>query len=87
MVEMLERVQQLDNKEMPNARDVEDWLSLENELPTSPQMSDEATIVSELSEIRRKAKVYVAMRKMRARKRNYYRLNILNILYLCKYLN
>ena len=40
MVEMLERVQQLDNKEMPNARDVEDWLNMENELPTSPQMSD-----------------------------------------------
>ena len=41
MVEMLEHVQQLDNEEMPNAPDVEDWLSLENELPTSPQMSDE----------------------------------------------
>ena len=40
MVEMLEHVQQLDNEEMPNARDVEDWLNLENELPTSPQMSD-----------------------------------------------
>ena len=26
---------------MPNARDVEDWLNMENELPTSPQMSDE----------------------------------------------
>ena len=34
--------QQLDNEEMPNARDVEDWLNLENELPTSPQMSDES---------------------------------------------
>ena len=41
MVEMLEHVQQLDNEEMPNAPDVEDWLNLENELPTSPQMSDE----------------------------------------------
>ena len=41
MVEMLEHVQQLDNEEMPNACDVEDWLNLENELPTSPQMSDE----------------------------------------------
>ena len=41
MVEMLEHVQQLDNEEMPNARDVEGWLNLENELPTSPQMSDE----------------------------------------------
>ena len=26
---------------MANARDVEDWLNMENELPTSPQMSDE----------------------------------------------
>ena len=41
MVEMLEHLQQLDNEEMPNAPDVEDWLNLENELPTSPQMSDE----------------------------------------------
>ena len=42
MVEMFEHVQQLDNEEMPiNARDVEHWLSLENELPTSPQKSDE----------------------------------------------
>ena len=48
MVEMLEHVQQLDNEEMPNACDVEDWLNLENELSTSPQMSDEeilATVV------------------------------------------
>ena len=30
MVEMLEHVQQLDNEEMPNARDVEDWLNLES---------------------------------------------------------
>ena len=35
MVEVLGHVQQLDNEEMPNARDVEDWLNLENELPTS----------------------------------------------------
>lgn len=27
MVEMLEHVQQLDNEEMPNAHDVEDWLN------------------------------------------------------------
>ena len=33
MVEMLTHVQQPDNEEMPNARDVEDWLNLENELP------------------------------------------------------
>ena len=52
MVEMLEHVQQLDNEEMPNARDVEDWLNqedwlnLENELPTSPQMSDEEILVT-----------------------------------------
>ena len=48
VVEMLENVQQLDNEKMPNACDVEDWLNLENELPTSPQMSDEeilATVV------------------------------------------
>ena len=48
MVEMLEHVRHLDNEEMPNACDVEDWLNLENELSTSPQMSDEeilATVV------------------------------------------
>ena len=53
MVEMLEHVQQLGNEEMPNARDVEDWLNLENELPTSPQMSDEeilATVVGDSTE-------------------------------------
>ena len=47
MVLMLEHVQQLDNEEMPNARDVEDWLNLENELPTSPQMSDEEIFATE----------------------------------------
>ena len=50
---MLEHVQQLDNEEMPNACDVEDWLNLENELLTSPQMSDEeilATVVGDLME-------------------------------------
>jgi len=53
MVEMLEHVQQLDNEEMPNAHDVEDWLNLENELLTSQQMSDEeilATVVGDLTE-------------------------------------
>ena len=53
MVEMLEHVQQLDNEEMPNARHVEDWLNLENELSTSPQMSDEeilATVVGDSTE-------------------------------------
>ena len=48
IVEMLEHVRHLDNEEMPNACDVEDWLNLENELSTSPQMSDEeilATVV------------------------------------------
>ena len=53
MVEMLEHVQQLDNEEMPNARDVEDWLNLENELPNSPEMSDEeilATVVGDSTE-------------------------------------
>ena len=53
MVEMLEHVQQLDNEEMPNACNVEDWLNLENELLTSPQMSDEeilATVVRDLME-------------------------------------
>ena len=38
---------------MNNARDVEDWLNLENELPTSPQMSDEeilATVVRDSTE-------------------------------------
>ena len=53
VVEMLEHVQQLDSEEMPNAHDVEDWLNLENELPTSPQMSDEeilATVVGDSTE-------------------------------------
>ena len=53
MVKMLEHVQQLDNEEMPNACNVEDWLNLENELLTSPQMSDEeilATVVRDLTE-------------------------------------
>lgn len=69
MVEVLEHVQQLDNEEMPNARDVEDWLNLESELLTSLQMSDEE-ILAAVVEMRRKVKVYVAMRKMRARTRN-----------------
>ena len=50
---MLKHVQQLDDEEMPNARDVEDWVNLGNELPTSPQMSDEeilATVVRDLTE-------------------------------------
>ena len=53
MVEMLKHVQQLDDEEMPNARDAEDWVNLGNELPTSPQMSDEeilATVVRDLTE-------------------------------------
>ena len=37
---MLEHVQQLNNEEMPYARDVEGWLNLENELATSSQMFD-----------------------------------------------
>ena len=50
---MLKHVQQLDDEEMPNARDVEDWVNLGNELPTSLQMSDEeilATVVRDLTE-------------------------------------
>ena len=53
MVEMLKHVQQLDNEEMPNVHNVEDWLNLENELPTSPQMSDDqilATVVGDSAE-------------------------------------
>jgi len=53
MVKMLEHVQQPDNEEMPNAHGVEDWLNLENELPTSPQMSDQeilATVVGDSTE-------------------------------------
>ena len=46
MVEMLEHVQQLDNEEMPNACNVEDWLNLQNELPTSPQMSDKEILAA-----------------------------------------
>ncbi|CAH3140754.1 unnamed protein product, partial [Pocillopora meandrina] len=43
---MLEHVRHLDNEEMPNACDVEDWLNLENELSTSPQMSDEEILAT-----------------------------------------
>ena len=66
MVKTLEHVRQLDNEEMPNARNVEDWLNLENELTTSPQMSDEeilATVVGDSTESKsvcrcKSAKVY-----------------------------
>ena len=44
MVETLEHVRHLE--EMPNACDVEDWLNLENELSTSPQMSDEEILAT-----------------------------------------
>lgn len=53
MVEMLEHVQQHDHEERLNACDVKDRLNLENELPTSPQMSDEeilATVVGNSTE-------------------------------------
>lgn len=53
IVEMLEHVPQLDNEEMPSARDVKGWFNLENELPNSPQMSDEeilATVVGDSTE-------------------------------------
>ena len=53
MVKMLEHVQQLGNEEMPNTCNVEDWVNLDNELLTSPQMSDEeilATIVGDSTE-------------------------------------
>ena len=53
MVETLEHVRHLDNEEMSYACDVEDWLNLENELSTSPQMSDEeilATVVGDSME-------------------------------------
>ena len=53
MVKRWEHVQQLDNEEMPNACSVKDWLNLENELPTAPQMSDEeilATVVGDSME-------------------------------------
>ena len=46
MVETLELVRHLDNEEMSNACDVEDWLNLENELSTSPQMSDEEILAT-----------------------------------------
>ena len=49
---------------------MEDWLNLENELLTSPQMSDEEILATALKEIQRKANVYVVMRKTRARMRN-----------------
>ena len=70
MVEMWKYVQQLDNEEMPNARDVEDWLNLENELPTSPQMSDEEILATVVGDSTENEKMYVAMRKTRARTRN-----------------
>ena len=66
MVEMSEHVQQLDNEETPNALDVEHWLNLENELQTSPQMSDEEILATDVEDLT-ESKVHVAMRKMRAR--------------------
>ena len=40
MVEMLQNVQKVGNKDSLNALDLEDWLNLDNELPTTEKMSD-----------------------------------------------
>ena len=41
MVEMLQHVQQVGYEDSLNAHDLEDLLNLDNELPTTEQMSDE----------------------------------------------
>ena len=38
---MLQHVQQVGNEDSLSAHDLEDWLNLDNELPTTEQMSDE----------------------------------------------
>ena len=46
MVEMLQHVQQVGNEDSLNAHDLEDWLNLDNELPTTEQMSDEQILAT-----------------------------------------
>ena len=46
MVEMLQHVQQVGNEDLLNAHDLEDWLNLDNELPTTEQMSDEQILAT-----------------------------------------
>ena len=46
MVEMLQHVQEVGNKDPLNALDLEDWLNLDNELPTMEQMSDKQILAT-----------------------------------------
>jgi len=41
MDKMLQHVQEVGNKDSLNAHDLEDWLNLDNALPTTEQMADE----------------------------------------------
>ena len=43
---MLQHVQEVGNKDPLNALDLEDWLNLDNELPTTEQMSDEQILAT-----------------------------------------
>ena len=46
MVEMLQHVQQVGNEDSLNSHDLEDWLNLDNELPTTEQLSDEQILAT-----------------------------------------
>ena len=46
MVEMLQHVQQVVNKDSLHAHDLEDWLNLDNDLPTTEQMSGEQILAT-----------------------------------------
>ena len=46
MVEMLQNVQQVGNEDSLNAHDLEDWLNLDNELPTTELMTDEQILAN-----------------------------------------
>ena len=67
MVKMLQLVQEVGNKDSLNAHDLEDWLNLDNVLPTRSR-SQTNRFWPPLSDIPMKMKV--ATRKMMAQRRN-----------------
>ena len=46
MVEMLQRVHEVGNKDSLKALNLEDWINLDNELPTMEQMSDKQILAT-----------------------------------------
>ena len=46
MVKMLQHVQEVGNKDSLNAHELEDWLNLDNTLPTTEQMSDKQILAN-----------------------------------------